>query len=90
MILTWKYSELTLTWQRMVELIEDMWEFFGRVLWCHVAQAWTATWHPILVMVCKRFMESVGIEPRTSPKVQCFWNVQATIIPHSGTCYVMV
>jgi hypothetical protein len=49
----------------------------GPGMGCHVA--------PVLVMVCKRFMEFVGIEPRTSHKVQHFCNVS-----HSGTCYVMV
>jgi hypothetical protein len=42
---------------------------FERVIGCHVAQSWAATWHPGGGCHCclLKYMESVGFDPRTSP-----------------------
>jgi hypothetical protein len=60
---------------------------FGQVIGCHVAQSWAATWHPGIgcSFVNKNFMESVGVEPQTSPMVMHFGRVWATTSPHGGS-----
>jgi hypothetical protein len=42
---------------------------------CHVAQSWAAMWHPFIwFLVCKILLESVGFDPRTSPRHIAFKN----------------
>jgi hypothetical protein len=52
----------------------------GPVVGYHVAPLY---W---LWFVNQNFMESVGVEPRTSPMAPCFGSMWATTSPHGGPC----
>jgi hypothetical protein len=42
-------------WQSLIGRLDescfDTWHLFGQMVWCHVAQAWAATWHPVIGLV---------------------------------------
>jgi hypothetical protein len=78
-----------LDWQSWVESCFDTWHYFGK--W------FGATWPshglprgtPLLAIGCfQNFMESVGVEPRTSPLVKRFGSVWATTSPHGGSLLI--
>jgi hypothetical protein len=62
------------TWHLLDKLCGATWPSHG--LPHHMA--------PLCWLFVQNIMESVGIEPQTSPKVQCFGSVWATTSPHGG------
>jgi hypothetical protein len=63
-------------------------------VWCHVAQAWATTWprhglpHGTLVYD-KNHLESMGVEPRTSPLMESFLEKAAQLErPYIGSYHI--
>jgi len=48
--------------------------YFGRMVWCHVAQSWAAMCHPFIsfLVMEKIVMDSTGFEPMNSGPGEIF------------------
>jgi hypothetical protein len=68
------WHDHTLTWQvlswqtrHVGELWFDMWQCFWQIVWCHVAQAWAATWHRVKGWCLKLLWSLWCLNPEPPP-----------------------
>jgi hypothetical protein len=61
---------------------------FGQMRWCHVAQAWVATWHPVRKRVAsfKMFLGQWVLNPRPPPSLSTLRNGPT---PTHPPCYLL-
>jgi hypothetical protein len=45
------------------------------MVWCHVAQTWAATWHLVISWLYKTYLDSIGLDPMTSARMQSLCKV---------------
>jgi hypothetical protein len=60
-------------------------EKFRQMRWCHVAQAWASTWHPVSNLYGKfkkLVWGSMGFEPTTTHQAQALRNDPTPMHPH--------
>jgi hypothetical protein len=78
---------VTCDWEDVADLDQystNTWHVNCQMWWCHVAQAWATTWHPV-IKTCGKFQKlclgSMGFEPTTNNQAKPLSNESNTNAP---------